>query len=367
MDAPAEWLASSSNSKTVRVLSYPFLFPPKTLVSYFRALNYAKMSAMVEGAMTLDKLISEMIVVDPDRALGDWNLRSRLKTALSHLFVLKIRRENVLTDALDQLWRRERRELLRPLKVRIGTEEGELGVDHGGVQQEFFRVAIAEAFNVDYGMQCVICTLQVLIVPGIFTIDSNTQMAWFQPCCLEPLYKFELLGLLVSLAVYNGITLPVTFPLALYHKLLDLPVDSIHDIEDGWPDLAKGLWRLLSWQEGDVGDVFFRTYEISIPTVGGTVDVDMLLTNREDPWPPAQAIDILPAGKKMKEKKTEARLVTNANRERFVEDYVFWLTDKSIRPQFEAFARGFFVCIDRKALRVFTTPHFRLKKSMQDS
>ena len=151
MEAPAEWLASSPNPKTVRVLSFPFLFPPKTLVTYFRALNYAKMSSIVEGAMTLENLITRMMIVDPDRALRDWKLRDRLKTALSSHFVLEVRRDKILTDALDQLWRRERRELLRPLKVRIGTEEGEQGVDHGGVQQEFFRVAIAEALSADYG------------------------------------------------------------------------------------------------------------------------------------------------------------------------------------------------------------------------
>ena len=70
---------------------------------------------------------------------------------MNNYLVLEIRRDKVLTDAMNQLWRRERRELLRPLKVRMGMEEGEEGVDHGGVQQEFFRVAIGEALNPDYG------------------------------------------------------------------------------------------------------------------------------------------------------------------------------------------------------------------------
>lgn len=41
---------------------------------------------------------------------------------------------------------------MRPLKVQLGLNEGEEGIDHGGVQQEFFRVAIAEALNPDYGI-----------------------------------------------------------------------------------------------------------------------------------------------------------------------------------------------------------------------
>jgi hypothetical protein len=50
----------------------------------------------------------------------------------------------------------------------------------------------------------------------------------------------------------------------------------------------------------------------------------------------------------------EAALVTNENRQKFVKDYIFWLTDKSVRPQFEAFLRGFHTCLDRSALSIFT-------------
>ena len=41
---------------------------------------------------------------------------------------------------------------MRPLKVRMGMDEGEEGVDHGGVQQEFFRIAFGQALNPDYGL-----------------------------------------------------------------------------------------------------------------------------------------------------------------------------------------------------------------------
>lgn len=66
--------------------------------------------------------------------------------------MLEIRRDRVLQDAFDQLWRREVRELLRPFKVKLGEDLGEEGVDLGGVQQEFFRLAIAEALDPKYGM-----------------------------------------------------------------------------------------------------------------------------------------------------------------------------------------------------------------------
>ena len=82
----------------------------------------------------------------------DPRIQEKLKTATNSYLVLDIRRHSLLSDALDQLWWRQKRELMRPLKVRMGMDEGEEGVDHGGVQQEFFRIALGQALDPDYGM-----------------------------------------------------------------------------------------------------------------------------------------------------------------------------------------------------------------------
>lgn len=97
-------------------------------------------------------------------------------------------------------------------------------------------------------------------------------MSWFHPSSPEPSYKFRLLGILVSLAVYNGLTLPFTFPLVMYRKLLGLHNHMLSDLEDGWPDLVKGLKALRDWKDGDVEDVFMRSYVFSIDRFGVTED-----------------------------------------------------------------------------------------------
>ncbi|KAI5301864.1 hypothetical protein KEM56_001271 [Ascosphaera pollenicola] len=242
----------------------------------------------------------------------------------------------------------------------------------------------------------------------------------------------------MSLAVYNGLTLPVNFPIALYMKLLDEKVRTIEHIRVGWPELAKGLGDLLAWDDGDVGDVFMRTYEFSFEAFGSIVNVDMERVGRNEYWAPFEddsprnqqphespsaflhggavqnddpfhgkgsmlqeygngnmstsrtraancrrslpVLGILkgsslssPSSPTTSKKPSlpafseteEASMVTNENREQFVKDYIFWLTDKSIRPQYDAFARGFYACLDRTALSIFTPG--ALKKLVEGS
>ena len=151
MEMPAEWLSAPADRRVVHMLSYPFLFRPSTLVSYFRSINHAAMSKAFEASMVAARLLAEMRDANFLNGRGEPRVSDKVRRAMNNYLVLEIRRDSVLTDAMNQLWRRERRELLRPLKVRMGMEEGEEGVDHGGVQQEFFRVVIGEALNPDYG------------------------------------------------------------------------------------------------------------------------------------------------------------------------------------------------------------------------
>ncbi|KAK0120187.1 hypothetical protein ONS95_011593 [Cadophora gregata] len=330
---PLEWLSYDQNKKTAHLLDHPYLFDPSTLVTYFRAINYSRMNQSYERAHTTGHLVSHFMSegsLVTEKYKRD-KLHDRLRTATSEFMVLEIRRTHVLLDTFNAIWRREERELMRPLKVRLGEEGGEEGLDSGGVQQEFFRLAIAEALNPDY---------------GTFTIDARTKMTWFLPGSPEPLWKFELIGMIVSLAVYNGLTLPVTFPKALYRKLLGEEVTELHHIADGWTDLANGLTTLLEWDEKDglVEDVFARTYEFSVEQFGQPISREMGAS--ESHWPQFPELQ-------SNSNPVDAPSVTNENRNNYVSDYIRWLTDVSIQPQFEAFKKGFFSCIDRRSITLF--------------
>ena len=181
----------------------------------------------------------------------------------------------------------------------------------------------------------------------MFTIDPKTQMTWFQPGSLEPLWKFKMLGVLFSLAIYNGITLPVTFPLSFYNLMLNSRFKFLDDhtsidyIRDGWPDLAKSFETLLSWKDGDVADIFMRDYVFSYEVFGQKVDVNM--TKRDN--------NTSSSG--------EIQLVTNKNRGTFVRDYVTHLILHSVRPQLKAFKKGFHTCLNPGSLELFTPKTFK--------
>lgn len=186
MDMPTEWLSSQRDRNTVHLLSYPFLFMPSALVSYFRAINHAAMFKAFENSMVAAKLADHMNFGDQITGRGELQLHDRLKTAMNNYLVLEIRRQDVLADALNQLWRRERRELMRPLKIRMGMDEGEEGIDHGGVQQEFFRVAMSEALRLDYGKNFTMALPAHLLTPYSQVSLSQTMLHESRGSSLAP-------------------------------------------------------------------------------------------------------------------------------------------------------------------------------------
>ncbi|QUC22879.1 uncharacterized protein UV8b_07120 [Ustilaginoidea virens] len=342
MEVPVTWTSFTPTRQVHHILDHPYLFSQETVVSYFRSINFSRMSRTYEESSSLKTRMAA--IVDPGSLVTNPHhkhvLQDLLQTASSQYLVLTISRKHVLRDAFDQLWRRQERELLRPLKVHLGEgAEGEEGFDSGGVQQEFFRMAVAECLDPDF---------------GAFTVDGRTRMAWFVPGSLVEEWKFEMIGLLMSLAVYNGLTLPVTFPKALYRKLLGEPIEELHHIADGWPELASGLAALQEWDERDglVEDVFARTYEFSVSTLGGEVTVPM--TEGGSSWPQGIPIPSTRSSVAAAADCDDAEAVTGDNRYDYISDYLSYLTDVSVNPQFIAFERGFKACFDAKSLSLLT-------------
>ena len=125
-------------------------------------------------------------------------------------------------------------------------------------------------------------------------------------------------------------------------KILNHEPDHLEDIADGWPELAKGLRVLRDWDDGDVEDVFCRTYDFSVDVFGNTKTTDLSHTLHKSPQSSRSAPP------------SETPMVTNANRHQYIRDYIHHLTTTSIEPQYTAFVKGFKTVVDPKSLSLFT-------------
>ena len=67
--------------------------------------------------------------------------------------------------------------------------------------QEFFQLLMRDMFDPDYGM---------------FTLDEETRMYWFRPSKLDMHMEFELVGIMIGLAIYNSHLLEFSFPMLTY-------------------------------------------------------------------------------------------------------------------------------------------------------
>ncbi|XP_070503440.1 ubiquitin-protein ligase E3A [Chironomus tepperi] len=229
---------------------------------------------------------------------------------------LKIRRDFIIDDALAEL---EMVALSNPkdLKKQIFIEfDGEQGIDEGGVSKEFFQLIVEEIFNPDYGM---------------FTTNEDTQTCWFNSFSFENEAQFTLIGIVLGLAIYNSIILPLNFPMVVYKKLMDVR-SSWHDLKDWNPILYNSLKAILDYTEPDMEEVFSQTFEIGYENVFGAPIKHCLKSDGEN----------IP--------------VNQNNKHEFVELYANFVLNQSIEKQFKAFKKGFQMVTDESPLKLLFRP-----------
>ncbi|KAF2860564.1 hypothetical protein K470DRAFT_198616, partial [Piedraia hortae CBS 480.64] len=155
---------------------------------YFYLINHMRMRTALSRSSKLEKVRDSLC-----RLTG--HVPSGL-TQPRHL-LLEVSRSRIWEDVCEQLYGRKASHLLLPLHVRLGDLH--FGQDYGGPQVEFFNLLCHAVFDPEVGM-----------------FERLGSFDYFLPGSLEPLYKYEILGLAMALAVHNSITLPVDLPLAMY-------------------------------------------------------------------------------------------------------------------------------------------------------
>eukprot|EP00753_Platysulcus_tardus_P007768 PLAT15478.5.p1 GENE.PLAT15478.5~~PLAT15478.5.p1 ORF type:complete len:938 (-),score=369.49 PLAT15478.5:1820-4633(-) len=229
---------------------------------------------------------------------------------------LTVDRWDVLAS-LEPLLSMSSAQLRRPLRVSF---KGEEGVDQGGLSREFFHLAVPQLLATEV---------------GIFQPTEDGRLHWFQPHCADAaMDSFRLLGTLLALALFNGITLNLPVPLALFKLLLGQPCE-LEDLREVDDTLFRSLKRLLEL-DGDVSSLALD-YEIAVPTPDGGTTVVLRHAASGEPLQ-----------------------VTEWNRSDFVKQYIDYIFHKLPHPGFAALHAGFRGCCDSKLLALLQAEELQL-------
>lgn len=176
---------------------------------------------------------------------------------------------------------------------------------------------------------------------------------------------FEYIGMLIGLALYNGIAVPVAFPKALYGHIRN---DKSLGIDDFWPTQSKSLQQISADNVEDMGLDYSMSFEanglrvtISLPP-GLDDNVSLSSSEREIRAMPTEMSRITQEGDCQPDEfvsenvdwpgwhialgtAAKMRSVTEENKSSYVEDYIRCLVEESVKPQLTAFKRGFFKVI----------------------
>lgn len=291
--------ASAFTYPSETLLDHPYLFSHSDKIALFEFWVVSNMERQHRQGWSLRRISRHF-----------WNLGFRVEQPQSAYFGITAERQDILHDVTRAITGQTISVLRRPMKVKYA---GEQGIDLAGLTSDLLSKVIKSAI-----LRC----LELNLLRESSTI-------WFQEGANCP-REFQRLGILIGLAMYNGVkSLPLDFPLMFYKKLVGEPLE-LEDMKEFDPDLYRGWKQLL---DCDVENLpledfsFEHTY-----TVGSEIQTHILEY----------------AGK-------EAKVVTADTRQRYIQSLFTAVTDTLIANSFNALQTGLESIIPRRALRFFTS------------
>ena len=234
--------------------------------------------------------------------------------AVEPFFKLEIEREYLVEQTLECIKQANPKDIRKRLRVSF---KGEEGLDAGGVTKEFFQLLSEELFDIH---------------SELWSNEYGDEVNWFNSDNTWDEKGYEMIGVLVGLALYNNVLLDVRFPPAVYRKLLGLPL-GLEDIVDA--ELRRGLKQLLDYEGDDVEDIFCLSFEVTWMELGEE-----------------RRLDLKPDGANIP--------VNKSNREEYVLRYVSWILVDSVKSQWEAFQTGVMRIMEDASLDLFLPEELEL-------
>ncbi|KAM6971877.1 putative E3 ubiquitin-protein ligase HERC3 [Aplochiton taeniatus] len=225
-------------------------------------------------------------------------------------FELRLKRASLAKDTFTQLASADHGSFKKPLRVYF-DEDSEPTLVY---RRDFFLHLFKELMSLDSEM---------------FMYNDAKTLAWFpsQPKLAEDRY-FQL-GVLCGLALYNQNIVNLSFPLALFKKLLNIEV-TLEDLRDFSPVLGESLRYILD----DYTYEDIENLDMVFSVIWDGIEVEL------DPHNPG-------------------KMVTNENKKEFVDLYVKYIFNKSVERVFEKFQQGFFKVCDQHVVQLFQPEELR--------
>ncbi|KAK3829114.1 MAG: hypothetical protein J3Q66DRAFT_324376 [Benniella sp.] len=309
IDLQSDFGSWETRSAMFTFCQYPFLLSMGSKMTIMA--SDAKRRMDIKMQKTIDALVNQKIQRAQENGLdvnGSGAYLTMAEIQQAHLLILRVHRNNLIEESLTQISRNEM-DLDKSLRIEF---IGEDGVDAGGLRKEWFLLLVRQLFDPQYGM---------------FVYDDQSSHCWFNPASFESLSQFYLVGVVIGLAIYNSTILDLPLPLAVYKKLLGVPV-ALEDLAAFRPDLAKGFEQLLNYEGHDVEDVFCLNFVGSYEAYGDVVEKPLVRDGKDVP-------------------------VTSQNKREYVERYANFVMNSSIADQFDWFRRGFTSVCGGDALSLF--------------
>lgn len=277
----------------------------------FSYCQYPFILSIVAKRHILTKDSEQQMILTARRSLVQKMARNQAPKIEIFFLNISVRRNNIVSDSLKEISEKQK-DLKKKLKVSF---VGEPGLDMGGLTKEWFQLLVKQIFEPDYGM---------------FVYHPHSRCYWFSVSgSSSNLREYNLIGVLMGLAVYNSIILDLHFPAICYKKLLTPPVvpanedaavgivanPALEDLAEIMPDVAHSLHEVLDYK-GNVAEDLMLTFEVFVGEYGKITSKELLANGGQVP-------------------------VTNDNRSDFVKLYLDWLLNSSIDERFRAFYLGF--------------------------
>ena len=204
------------------------------------------------------------------------------------------------------------------LSIKFAEEEG---VDAGGVAREWFSVLARQMFNPDYALFRTSAADQITYQPN--------RMSYINP---DHLLYFHFIGRIIGKAVFDSRLLDCHFTRSFYKHILRIPVE-VKDMEAVDPELYKSLCWI---EENDITGVFD----------------DLTFTTESDEFGTVRSVELKEGGAGV--------FVTETNKLEYVKLLTEFKLTTAIKPQIDAFLRGFNEIIPHHLISVFNEQELEL-------